>query len=98
MKRREITEYMKQGKLYVKYYNKDCLVLHPFNHSTWIKFGNRLWTVRHKKLEFSKLEEGEPTYIHEKMYPSDKKNTNKEFLNEMIQVYKDRYNLVHIFK
>ena len=63
MKGSEIKNYMKKGKLYVKYLDEICFVVYSFRHTTWfIREDGKLQTkVPHKFLTFYKLVEGDCT-------------------------------------
>jgi hypothetical protein len=62
MKGFEITSAMKQGKLFVFAWNTSCEVLHQFRHISWIRFKGQIKSVRHKFLEFDRIEKGESSH------------------------------------
>jgi hypothetical protein len=62
MKGFEITSAMKQGKLFIFAWNTSCEVLHQFRHVSWIRFKGQIKSVRHKFLDFDRIEKGQSTH------------------------------------
>jgi hypothetical protein len=62
MKGFEITSAMKQGKLFVFAWSTSCEVLHQFRHVSWIRFKGQIKSVRHKFLDFDRIEKGQSTH------------------------------------
>lgn len=67
MKRQEIKDLMERGQLLCDYTNdyytqKSCLVVHLWQHKSWIIVNNKIKSVHHKYLSNPIVIEGKSTY------------------------------------